>query len=326
VANNTRIIWTIFVQSGGSHVWETLLRWRCCNLFATIVTGHGDGPSAGFALPYGSAEFKTVAAPIQAQGRSFDLLASSVTDIQQAVAAGALTYEKLVQLYLNRIETYNKKGPQLNAAIAINPHALETVRALDTERLTKGLRSPLCIPIAIKDNIDVFDIPSAGGNLAFAGTYPARDATVVRKLREAGAIIFFKTNMDELALGNKGLSSFGGQILNPYDAKRNPGGSSGGSGVAVNVGFAPLGVATETGFSIRSPASNTIGIAATEGLVSRAGVIPISFTQDRVGVHAKSVADAALLLTYLRSVDPEDLSTTASIGKLDRRPYTRISG
>jgi amidase len=172
-------------------------------LFATIVTAHADGPSAGFALPYGAAEFETVATPIQAQDRSFDLLAASVTDIQQAVAAGALTYEKLVQLYLNRIEAYNKKGPQLNAVIAINPHALETARALDTERLTKGIRSPLhVIPIAIKDNIDVFDIPSAGGNLAFAGTYPARDATVVRKLREAGAIIFFKTNMDELALGS----------------------------------------------------------------------------------------------------------------------------
>ena len=107
-------------------------------LFATIVTAHTDGPSAGCALPYGSAEFKTVAAPIQAQDRSFDLLTSSVTDIQQAVAADALTYEKLVQLYLNRIEAYNKKGPQLNAVIAINPHALETARALDTERLTKG--------------------------------------------------------------------------------------------------------------------------------------------------------------------------------------------
>lgn len=262
---------------------------------------------------------------VHAQNRTFDLLTASVTDIQQAVAAGAFTYEQLVQLYLSRIKAYDKKGPRLNAVIAINPRAIEIARALDAERSTKGLRSPLHgIPIAIKDNIDVVDIPSAGANLALAGTYPAHDATVVRKLRAAGAIIFLKTNMDELALGSQGLSSFGGQILNPYDLKRNPGGSSGGSGVAVNVGFATLGVGTETGFSIRSPASNNsiIGIAPTEGLVSRAGVIPISFTQDRVGAHAKSVADAALLLTHLRGFDADDLGTTASLGKLDKKPYT----
>ena len=262
---------------------------------------------------------------LQAQDQKFDLPAASVADIQKAVAAGVLTYERVVQLYLNRIEAYDKKGPRLNAVIEVNPRALDIARSLDHERQTKGLRSPLHgIPVAVKDNIDVIDIPSAGGNLAFSGTYPASDATVVRKLREAGAIIFLKTNMDELALGSQGLSSFGGQILNPYDLKRNPGGSSGGSGVAVTVGFATLGVATETGFSIRSPASNNsiIGIAPTEGLVSRAGVIPISFTQDRVGVHAKSVADAAVLLTYLRGFDPDDLVTMRSLGKLDKRPYT----
>jgi Asp-tRNA(Asn)/Glu-tRNA(Gln) amidotransferase A subunit family amidase len=130
--------------------------------------------------------------------------------------------------------------------------------------------------------------------------------------------------MDELALGSRGLSSLGGQILNPYDLKRNPGGSSGGTAVAVNVAFATLGVATETGFSIRSPASNNalVGVAPTRGLVSRAGVIPISFTQDRVGVHAKSVADAALLLTHLRGIDPDDLATADSLGHIDPKPYT----
>lgn len=262
---------------------------------------------------------------MQAQEKTFDLMTASVTDIQKAVAAGALTYERVVQLYLNRIEAYNKKGPQLNAVIEINPRAKEIARSLDQERKSKGLRSPLHgIPVAIKDNIDVVDVPSAGGNLAFAGTFPASDATVVRKLREAGAIIFLKTNMDELALGSQGLSSFGGQILNPYDLKRNPGGSSGGTGVAVTVAFATVGVATETGFSIRSPASNSsiIGISPTEGLVSRAGVIPISFTQDRVGVHAKSVADAAVLLTHLRGFDPDDLLTMQSLGEFDKRAYT----
>jgi len=262
---------------------------------------------------------------LNAQDRTFDLLTVSVTDIQAAVGSGALTYEQLVRLYLNRIDAYDKHGPHLNAVIEINRRAIEIARALDEERRTKGLRSSLHgIPIAVKDNIDVSDIPSAGGSLALAGTYPAHDATVIQQLRQAGAIIFLKTNMDELALGSRGLSSLGGQILNPYDLKRNPGGSSGGTAVAVNVGFATLGVATETGFSIRSPASNNalVGIAPTRGLVSRAGVIPISFTQDRVGVHAKSVADAALLLTHLRGFDPEDLATADSLGKIDSKTYT----
>jgi Asp-tRNA(Asn)/Glu-tRNA(Gln) amidotransferase A subunit family amidase len=252
-------------------------------------------------------------------------LTASITDIQAAVGSGALTYERLVQLYLNRIEAYDKKGPRLNAVIEINSHAVQIAHALDEERKTKGLRSALHgIPVAVKDNIDVSDIPSAGGNLALAGTYPARDATVIQKLRDAGAIIFLKTNMDELALGSQGLSSLGGQTLNPYDLKRNPGGSSGGTGVAVNVGFATVGLGTETGVSIRSPASNNalIGIAPTRGLVSRSGVIPISFTQDRVGVHAKSVADAALVLEKIRGFDPEDLLTWESLTKTQPTSYS----
>lgn len=264
-------------------------------------------------------------AMLRAQDRAFDLLTASVADIQNAVASGALTYERLVQLYLNRIEAYDKQGPRLNAIISVNPRAIELARSLDVERRTKGLRSPLHgIPIAIKDNIDVAGMPCTGGNLALAGSHPARDATVISRLREAGAILIAKTNMDELALGSQGLSSFGGQILNPYDLRRNPGGSSGGSGVAVTVGFATIAVGTETGFSIRSPASNNsiLGIAPTEGLVSRAGVIPISFTQDRVGAYGKSVADAATLLTYLRGFDAEDLSTAASLGKMPVKPYT----
>jgi amidase len=266
-----------------------------------------------------------LSARVSVQSRSFDLLTASVDDVQAAVAAGALTYERLVTLYLARIDAYDKKGPRLNAIIEINPRALETARALDAERRRSGLRSPLHgIPIAVKDNLDVSDMPSAGGNLALGGTFPPRDATVIRRLRDAGAIIFLKTNMDELALGNQGLSSLGGQILNPYDLTRDPGGSSGGTGVSVNVGFATVGIGTETGVSIRSPAANNalVGIAPTQGLVSRAGVLPISFTQDRVGPHAKSVADAALLLTYLRGIDPDDLLTAESAGKVDARPYT----
>jgi Asp-tRNA(Asn)/Glu-tRNA(Gln) amidotransferase A subunit family amidase len=261
---------------------------------------------------------------VSAQSRSLDLMHTTVADIQAAVAAGNLTYERLVEMYLARIAAYEKQGPKLNAIIQVNPKAIEVARALDRERHEKGLRSPLHgIPVAVKDVVDVQDIPSAGGNLALAGTFPANDATVIRKLREAGAIIFLKTNLDEFNLGAQGLSSLGGQVLNPFDLTRNPGGSSAGTGVAVNVGFATVGIATETGASIRSPASNNsiVGIAPTQGLTSRAGVIAISFTQDRIGAHGKTVADAALLLSYMRGIDPEDLFTWESLGKLERHRY-----
>ena len=259
-----------------------------------------------------------------AQTRSFDLLTSTVADIQAAVASGALTYERLVQLYLNRIDAYDKNGPRLNAVLAINPRALDTARALDAERRAKGVRSPLHgIPIAVKDNVDVSDMPSAAGTLALAGAPPRRDAAVISRLRDAGAIIFLKTNMDELALGSYGISSLGGQILNPYDVSRHPGGSSGGTAVAITAGFATVGIATETGVSIRSPASNSsiVGIAPSEGLVSRAGVVPVSFTQDRLGPHARTVADAALLLTFMRGFDADDLSTSKSLGHVTRESY-----
>ncbi len=267
----------------------------------------------------GSASFLT-GAP-----RTFDLLTASVDDIQAAVDAGALTYERLVEMYLKRIAAYDKEGPKLNAVLTMNPRALEIARELDRERVEKGRRSPLHgIPIAVKDTVDVKDVASAGGNLALAGTFPEHDATVVKKLKDAGAIIFFKANLDEFNLGAKGLSSLGGQVANPYDPKLNPGGSSAGSGVSVNVGFATLAIATETGASIRSPASNNsiVGVAPSQGLVSRAGVIAISYTQDRVGAHAKSVRDAAHLLSVIRGFDPEDLFTWESLGKLGPEPYT----
>lgn len=252
----------------------------------------------------------------QAGRRSFDVMTAGVQDIQDAVAAGALTYERLVELYLARIDAYDKKGPRLNAIIHVDRNALAVARELDAERRRSGLRSALHgIPIAIKDNVDVRDLPSAGGNIALGGTFPARDATIVTKLRAAGAIVFMKTNMDEFALGSQGLSTLGGQTLNVFDPRRSPGGSSGGTAVAVAAGFATLGIATETGLSTRGPASNAglVGLVGTRGLVSRAGVIPISFTQDRVGVHARSVADAALLLQHLRGFDADDLQTAATL-------------
>ena len=267
----------------------------------------------------------------QAQGRAFDLVNAGIDDIQAAVDAGALTYERLVRMYLDRIDAFDRHGPQLRAIIATNPRAVENARALDAERRKRGRRSRLHgIPIAVKDNIDFGGMPTTGGSAAFAGSYPARDATVIQKLREAGAIILAKTNLDELALGSRGLSTVGGQTLNPYDLSRNPGGSSGGTAVAVAAGFAAIGLGTETGFSIRSPASNTaiVGFVPTRGLISRAGVMPISFTQDRVGVHARSVDDAATVAQAIRGFDDGDRSTEQglAVSQEPLRPIPAANG
>ena len=251
-----------------------------------------------------------------------DLLTAGINDIHAAVDAGSLSYESLITHYLARIDAFDRNGPRLRAVISVNPRAAALARELDAEFRKSGRRGPLHgIPIAVKDNIDTVDLPTTGGSVVFEGSFPARDATVVDKLRRAGAIIFIKTNLDEFASSSMGLSSLGGQTLNPYDLRRSPGGSSGGTAVAVSAGFATVGLATETGLSIRGPASNTgiVAIAPSAGLVSRAGVMPISFTQDRVGVHAKSVADAAMVLDVIRGFDAEDLTTADS---LDRPPAT----
>jgi len=274
----------------------------------------------------------TIATP-RAQGRPFELTTASIADIHAAVDAGKLTYEGLIGLYLKRIDAYDKKGPRLNAVITINPRAVEIARELDAERKAKGRRSPLHgIPIAVKDNIDTADMATTGGNEVFAGNRPAIDATVIEKLRQAGAIIIAKTNMDEMAQSVRGFSTVGGQILNPYNLAKNPGGSSGGTGVAVAAGFATVGLGTETGVSVRSPAANNalVGIVPSRGTVSRAGVLPISFTQDRVGVHAKSTADAAVVLSAIRGFDADDLATAESLAQplpeLSILPTTSLRG
>jgi Asp-tRNA(Asn)/Glu-tRNA(Gln) amidotransferase A subunit family amidase len=265
----------------------------------------------------------TLAVTVAISGRfaaqtALDLQTATIQDIQSAVDSGTLTYETLVHQYLARIEAFDRNGPRLRAVLNVNPRAASIARELDEERRTRGRRGPLHgIPIAVKDNIDTADMPTTGGSLIFAGSVPRRDATVIERLRRAGAIVFIKTNLDEFAASSMGLSSLGGQTLNPYDLERSPGGSSGGTAVAVAAGFATAGLATETGVSIRGPASNTaiVAIAPSLGLVSRAGVMPISFTQDRVGVHAKTVIDASVLLDAIRGFDAEDLLTAESLDK-----------
>lgn len=254
-----------------------------------------------------------------------DLRTATVQDINRAFEAGTLTSEELVTRYLARIEAYNLQGPALRAIISVAPNALERARELDRERAESGPRSPLHgIPIVVKDTVDTIDAPTSGGAIGYADTYPTRDATIIRKVKEAGAIIIAKGNLDEFNLGSMGLSSIGGQTLNPYDLTRNPGGSSAGPGVSVTAGFAALGIGTETGASIRSPSSNSslVGLAPSQGLISRAGLLPISYTQDRAGPMARSVWDAALLASYMRGLDAEDLFTHASLGRIPEEPYT----
>ncbi len=247
---------------------------------------------------------------------TLDLETATILDLQKAYDAG-LTSERVVSVYLKRIEAYNQAGPKLNAILTLHPRALEIARELDAERKAKGPRSVLHgVPILVKDNYDTFDLPTTGGAKALAGTTPPRDAFTVSRLRAAGAIILAKTNLDEFARGSTGTSSIGGQVLNPYNLEKIPGGSSGGSGVGVTTLMGWVGLGTETGSSIRNPSTkaNLVGFSPSEGLVSRGGIIPISITYDRAGPMARSVTDAALVMSVMAGTDASDLFSYGGLG------------
>ncbi len=263
--------------------------------------------------------------PTSATAETLVLTQATLKEVNAALAAGALTSEQLVKLSLARIAAYDQAGPKLNAVIYNNgERALAEARALDAERKTKGPRGPLHgIPVLVKDNFDTFDMPTTGGALALKGAIPAHDAYMVKKLREAGAIIVAKTNLDEMARGGNGVSSLGGQTLNPHALDLIPGGSSAGTGAGVAAVYALVGLGTETGGSVRHPANdnNIVGMVATEGLLSRAGIMPISMTQDRGGPMTVSVYDCAVMLTVMAGIDPNDQITRLSIGKTPDAPY-----
>jgi amidase len=256
--------------------------------------------------------------------KSVDFDALTIADLNHAFDAGTLTAEKLVQLCLARIQAYDRQGPSLRAVLTLNPKALDTARALDAERKATGPRSPLHgIPIVLKDNYNTADLPTTGGSLLLEGSLPAADAFVVKKLRAAGAIVLAKVNMSEFASG-PARSSLGGQTLNPHDLTRTPSGSSGGTGVAIAAAYAPLGMGTDTGGSIRGPASSNgiVGLKPTHGLLSRSGIIPLSLSFDTGGPMARSVTDVAIALGVMTGVDPSDAATAKSQGKFDS-DYTR---
>jgi amidase len=254
----------------------------------------------------------------------FELDEVTVGDLQRRMAAGELTARRVTEACLGRIAALDRQGPELRSVIETNPDALAIADTLDEERRAKGPRGPLHgIPVLVKDNVDTADrMTTTAGSLVLEGSTPPRDAHVAARLREAGAVILGKANLSEWAnfrssRSVSGWSARGGQCRNPYALDRNPCGSSSGSGVAVSANLAPLAVGTETDGSIVCPSTSCgiVGIKPTVGLVSRAGIIPISHTQDTAGPMARTVADAAVLLTVLAGADPRDPATAAGRGR-----------
>jgi amidase len=268
----------------------------------------------------------------RADNDAFELSELSITDLQDGMQSGKYTSRSLAEKYLARIEAIDRQGPGLRSVIELNPDALELADALDKERKQKGPRGPLHgIPIFIKDNIDTADrMSTTAGSLALVGAKPPRDAFLVQRLREAGALLLGKTNLSEWAnirctYSTSGWSGRGGLTRNPYVLDRNTSGSSSGSGVAVAANLCAAAVGTETDGSVISPSSinGIVGIKPTVGLISRSGVIPISHTQDTAGPMARTVRDAAILLGALAGVDPRDKATAASAGK-SAADYTKF--
>ena len=248
----------------------------------------------------------------------FELDEATVESLQKAMADGRYTARAIAELYLGRIAELDRQGPTLRSIIELNPDNLRIADALDAERRTGTLRGPLHgIPVLLKDNLDTGDrMATSAGSLALASSIARSDSTVARKLREAGAVILGKTNLSEWAnfrstRSSSGWSGRGGQTRNPYVLDRNPCGSSSGTGAAIAANLATLGMGTETDGSIVCPANNCglVGIKPTVGLVSRAGIIPISATQDTAGPMTRTVADAAVLLNAIQGADDRDPAT-----------------
>jgi amidase len=276
---------------------------------ATLVSGEARADAAGQTRPTTAAD-----APEQ-----------TIAELQAAMAGGSASSRAVTERYLDRIESIDRRGPAINSVIELNPDALETAEALDRERASRGARGPLHgIPILLKDNIDTADrMKTTAGSLALSDWTPPRDAFLVTRLREAGAVILGKTNLSEWAnfrstRSTSGWSGRGGLTRNPYVLDRNACGSSSGSAVAVAANLCAAAIGTETDGSIVCPATTNgiVGFKPTLGLVSRSGIIPIAASQDTAGPMARTVADAAAVLGALTCLDPGDAVTRASRTRL----------
>ena len=263
--------------------------------------------------------------PPAAQVPAFELDEATIATLSEGMSSGRWTARSITEQYLARIAAVDRAGPTLRSILEINPEALAIAERIDAERKTSGPRGALHgIPVLVKDNLDSGDrMSTTGGSLALGGTRASRDSTVVANLRRAGAVLLGKTNLSEWAnyrstTSSSGWSAVGGLTRNPYVLDRSACGSSSGSGAAAAANLAAVTIGTETDGSITCPASicALVGIKPTVGLVSRAGIIPISATQDTAGPMCRSVADAALVLEAIQGADPRDPATSRSEGRL----------
>jgi len=252
---------------------------------------------------------------------SFDPLEAAVEEIHAAMEAGDLTAESLVERYLNRIEAYDE---ELNAILTVNHEARSRARSLDGTFEKDGFVGPLHgVPVVLKDNKDTHDMPTTAGCTALAESVPPRDAFVVERLRDAGAVILAKANLQEFAFGVDTISSLGGETSNAYALDHRPSGSSGGTAAAIAANLGAIGTGSDTCSSVRSPpAFNAlVGVRPTRGLVSRTGIIPLSETQDTAGPITRTVADAARMLDVVADYDPEDPVTARGVGEVPEGGY-----
>ena len=260
----------------------------------------------------------TVALSAQRGGAPFNVVEATIADIHAAMAAHRLTCHQLVQAYLDRIEVYDKLGPAINAIVQINPNALAEADAMDAG--SSATMKPLqCIPAIVKDNYETIGLQSADGSASLKGFVSNKDAFLVKKIKDAGAIVLAKSNMAEFAFSPYETinSILPGYTFNPYDLNRVTAGSSGGTAAAVAASFGAIGLGSDTGNSIRGPSSHQalVGIRSTMGLTSRAGVIPLSFLADVAGPMCRTVTDAATVFQAIVGEDPADSATAASHGR-----------
>ncbi len=261
----------------------------------------------------------------------------TIDQLREGYQSGAYTISEVVKSYIDRIAEIDHGGPQLRSIIQVNPDAMQIATALDQEMREGKIRGPMHgVPVVLKDNIDTNDkMETTAGSRALMGSHPLEDSFVTAQLREAGAVIIGKANLSEWAnfrgqMSSSGWSGVGGQTKNPYDITRNPCGSSAGSGVSVSSNLTMIAIGTETNGSIVCPSTTNgiVGIKPTVGLISRSGIIPISFTQDTAGPMARTLKDAAICLGTLVGVDQKDtkMSDPARKSYADYTPFLKVDG
>ncbi|MCE2983803.1 MAG: amidase [Parachlamydia sp.] len=265
-----------------------------------------------------------------AENLPFSYMEASIDSIHEAFQKNEITSSDLVSFYIERIKEHNldlSRGAAINAFVSINPAVYEEARRLDeTFKATGRLVGPLHgIPIVVKDNVDTYDTPSSSGSLALLGSQPIHDAFIVKKMRDAGAIILGKTSMDEFGNGMVGKSSRSGRTGNPYNPLYSPGGSSGGSAAAVNANFAVLSIGTDNSGSVRVPAAfnGLTGLRPSTGLISRNGIFPRGNLDGVAGPLARSAKDLAILLSVIAKADPNDPRTLEAERSDSYVPFNR---